>query len=688
MSNREHGTRHWRYETDQDGLGWLTADRAGSSSNSLSREVLQELDSLLATIEQEKPKALIIRSAKASGFIVGADVSEFTQLADPTEAGELIQRGQAIMNRIEALPMPTVALINGHCLGGGLELALACDYRIAEESSRLGLPEVMLGIFPGFGGTLRLPRLIGHLAALQMMLAGRTVDARSARRMGLIDYAVPQRQLLRAAAQVALKPPKKHHPVWWQRLIGLLPFRPAVAVLLRRTVSKRVNPKHYPAPYALIEHWLKNGQKAASVLKGEAEAVAKLISGSTAQNLVRVFMLQERLKKEGDKSLFTPKHVHVVGAGVMGGDIASWCALRGMRVTLQDRQEEIVAKAIARAHNLFQKKLKQPRLIQAAMDRLIPDQHGNGIRRADVVIEAIVENVEAKHSLFAELEPQLKEDAILASNTSSIPLEDLAGGLKHPERLVGLHFFNPVAKMQLVEVVHGSQTSEQTMAKASAFVRHIDRLPLPVKSSPGFLVNRVLMPYLLEAVIIESEGVDARVIDKAALDFGMPMGPIRLADTVGLDICLSVANILSKPLNLEVPQKLKALVEAGHLGVKSGQGFYRYEKGKAKAAALNEKVAGPEDLQDRLMLRLINEAIACLREGVVRDDDLIDAGVIFGTGFAPFRGGPLHYLQQSDPEEQRHHLEELQHHYGARFDIDDGWKDHSLFHHGPRQGVA
>ncbi len=688
MSNREQRTRHWRYETDQDGLGWLTADRAGSSSNSLSREVLQELDGLLTTIEQEKPKALIIRSAKASGFIVGADVSEFTQLADPTEAGELIQRGQAIMNRIEALPMPTVALINGHCLGGGLELALACDYRIAEESSRLGLPEVMLGIFPGFGGTLRLPRLIGHLAALQMMLAGRTVDARSARRMGLIDYAVPQRQLLRAAAQVALKPPKKHRPVWWQRLIGLLPFRPAVAALLKKTVSKRVNPKHYPAPYALIEHWVKSGAKAASILKGEREAVAKLISGDTAQNLVRVFMLQERLKKEGDKSFFTPKHVHVVGAGVMGGDIASWCALRGMCVTLQDRKEEIVARAIARAHNLFQKKLKQPRLIQAAMDRLIPDQHGNGIRRADVVIEAIIENVEAKHSLFAELEPQMKAEAILASNTSSIPLEDLAGGLKHPERLVGLHFFNPVAKMQLVEVVHGSQTSEQTMAKASAFVRHIDRLPLPVKSSPGFLVNRVLMPYLLEAVIIESEGVDARVIDKAALDFGMPMGPIRLADTVGLDICLSVANILSKPLNLEVPQKLKTLVEAGHLGVKSGQGFYHYEKGKAKAAALSDKVTVPDDLKDRLMLRLINEAIACLREGVVRDDDLIDAGVIFGTGFAPFRGGPLHYLQQSDPEEQRHHLEELQHHYGKRFDIDDGWNDHSLFHHGPRQGVA
>lgn len=688
MSGKTRKNQHWKYETDKAGLGWLTLDKAGSSSNSLSREVLEELDTLLDSIEQEKPKALVIRSAKASGFIVGADVSEFTQLEDQAQARELIHRGQAIMDRIEQLPMPTVALINGYCLGGGLELALACDYRIAEESSRLGVPEVMLGIFPGFGGTLRLPRLIGHLPALQMMLAGRSVDARRARRMGLVDYAVPQRQLNRAATQIALKPPHKHRPVWWQRIVGWRPLRPAVAALLKRTVRKRVNPQHYPAPYALLEHWAKDGHKAASVLKGEADAVAALISGNSAQNLVRTFMLQERLKKEGDKSLFTPQHVHVVGAGVMGGDIAAWCALRGMKVTLQDRYEEVVARAIARAHKLFQKRLKQTHLVQAAMDRLIPDQHGDGVKRADVVIEAIIENVEAKHSLFAELEPKLKKEAIVASNTSSIPLEDLAKGLKHPERLVGLHFFNPVAKMQLVEVVHGKQTSEQTRARASAFARHIDRLPLPVKSSPGFLVNRVLMPYLLEAVIIESEGVDPRVIDKAALDFGMPMGPIRLADTVGLDICLSVANILSEPLNLEVPPKLKALVEAGHLGVKSGQGFYHYEKGKAKGASLKKSVSVPDDLKDRLMLRLINEAIACLREGVVSDDDLVDAGVIFGTGFAPFRGGPLHYLQQSDTQEQRHHLEELQHHYGARFDIDAGWDDHSLFHHGTHQGAA
>ncbi|HEB99040.1 MAG TPA: 3-hydroxyacyl-CoA dehydrogenase, partial [Thiotrichales bacterium] len=364
--------------------------------------------------------------------------------------------------------------------------------------------------------------------------------------------------------------------------------------------------------------------------------------------------------------------VHVVGAGVMGGDIAAWCALRGLKVTLQDQSPERIAPAMDRARKLFQKKLRDRRRVTAAMDRLVPDHRGRFVGQADLVIEAIFEDQEAKQVLFRDLEPRLKPDVLLASNTSSIPLERLAEALERPERLVGLHFFNPVARMQLVEIVRGEASSPEALQRAADFTRHIDRLPLPVASSPGFLVNRVLMPYLLEAVELVEEGVPPAAVDRAALDFGMPMGPIELADTVGLDICLHVARILGEALGLAVPARLQSLVDAGHLGRKSGQGFYRWSKGKpVKPSARRE---APADAADRMILRLLNEAVACLREGVVEDADLLDAGMIFGTGFAPFRGGPMHYALRQGIDDMRCRLDDLTARHGSRFTPDPGWE--------------
>jgi 3-hydroxyacyl-CoA dehydrogenase/enoyl-CoA hydratase/3-hydroxybutyryl-CoA epimerase len=479
------------------------------------------------------------------------------------------------------------------------------------------------------------------------MLTGRTVDARRAKKMGLIHHAVPMRQLKRAAKAMVMSPPREKLQPLWKRLINAKWARPLLAKYLWRNVAKKVSPDHYPAPFALIDLWLKFGDEPTEMLREEALSVARLITGTTAQNLVRVFFLQEKMKESGKLAGYKPQRVHVIGGGVMGGDIAAWCAMQG--------------------------KLTRPRPIQAAMDRLMPDIHGAGLKRADVVIEAIFEDLEAKQALFREVEAQVGPDTLLCTNTSSIPLEEIGTALKDPGRLVGLHFFNPVAQMQLVEIVEGKQTHEEVVNKASAFTHQIKRLPLKVKSSPGFLVNRILMPYLMEAVVLAEQGVPLAAIDKAAVRFGMPMGPITLADTVGLDICLHVAENLSSHLGGEVPKRLKRMVEAGQLGKKTGNGFYRYDKsGKVEGSTTGSEK--PEhDVTERLTLRYINEALACLREGVIAEEDLLDAGMIFGTGFAPFRGGPLHYVRSEGVQAMRDRIQEMQEKYGERFRPDAYW---------------
>jgi len=440
---------------------------------------------------------------------------------------------------------------------------------------------------------------------------------------------------------------------------------------MKKQVAKKASIDHYPAPYALLDVWNKYYGRP-HMMEQEALSVASLVQGNTVKDLIRVFFLQTRLKGLGDKKLFQPKHVHVIGAGIMGGDIAAWCALKGFKVTLQEREPKYLSQAFERANKLFSRKLKTTHERNQVIDRLIPDCDGQGVAHADVVIEAIYENIEAKHAIYKDIEPRMKKDAVLATNTSSIPLETLAEALQDPSRLVGLHFFNPVAMMPLVEVVKKKGTPDNVIKNASSFCRHIGKLPLPVCSSPGFLVNRILVPYLVEAVTMHDEGIAAEAIDKAALDFGMPMGPVELADSVGLDICLSVANNLSELCDIKVPDVLIKKVEAKQLGKKTGSGFYHYKKGKAirdRDADFGDQL----EIQNRLIYRLLNESASCLREGLVEDKDLLDAGVIFGTGFAPFRGGPLNYGNESGVDEILQNMKIYQQRFGDRFQPDEAW---------------
>ena len=426
-------------------------------------------------------------------------------------------------------------------------------------------------------------------------------------------------------------------------------MRKIIAMQMRKEVAKKAKQEHYPAPYALINLWEMHGTQDDQMFSAEAESVATLITTDTAQNLVRVFFLQNRLKALGDKSLFKPKKVHIIGGGVMGGDIAVWCTMQGLKVTIQDMNEDALAGVVGRANRAFKQRYKKDRIrIMQAQDNLLADPYGQGIAKADVIIEAIFENLEAKQAIFKNLEKKARADAVIATNTSSIPLNDIATVMKQPERLVGLHFFNPVFKMPLLEIVYSpDQTSDIIIKKAQSFAAHINKLPLPVKSTPGFLINRILMPYILEGVTLYQEGVPATVIDKAAVDYGMPMGPLELADTVGLDICLHVGKILADTVGATLPDNLDNEVTKGNLGKKSGQGFYQWKKGKKVKPAKSNWTGDSDKVQTRLIEKLLNEAKRCLEEGIVEDADLLDAGVIFGTGFAPFRGGPIHVLTKA-----------------------------------------
>ncbi len=665
--------QHWRLETDANRVAWLTFDLAGSSTNTLGSQPMRELDALLREVEAAQPLALVIRSGKEGGFVAGADITEFTGLTDLEQAYRLVRTGQQVFDRIESLPMPTVAAIHGFALGGGLELALACDYRVAADDGKLnlGLPEVMLGIHPGFGGTVRAPQLIGAAAALDLMLTGKSLRGDAALKAGLIDRLVPREHLAAAAREIALQAPPRHRPPLAQRAMSWPLVRGFVAAQARKQVARRARPDHYPAPYAILDLFERHGAAGAGAFEAEARSIARLFLSEQSRNLVRVFFLQNRMKAMGGKSARKVAHVHVVGAGVMGGDIAAWCASRGLTVTLQDREMKYVEPALARAREFFAKRARDPKKAAEMAARLTPDVEAAGVPRADIVIEAIFENADAKRGLYAKLEPRMKPEAILATNTSSIVLEELARGLADPGRLVGLHFFNPVAKMMLVEIIRSGQTRDAVVEDALAFTRRLDKLPLPCRSSPGFVVNRVLMPYMTEAMLAADEGVPLALIDRAAVEFGMPMGPIELADTVGLDVASHVGRILAEAFGLPVPRGTAELLAAGHVGRKSGRGYYAWQDGKPVKPAAEGRA--PDDLTDRLVLQYLNEAVACLRENVVEDADLLDAGMIFGTGFAPFRGGPLHYARARGVPAIVARLEELAARHGPRFRPDAGW---------------
>jgi len=680
--------RCWREETDAEGIVWLTLDKPDASVNTLSSPVLEELGQLVANLAIRSPRGVVLRSGKASGFVLGADVKEFTTLKTVDEARALVERGHRVLADLESLPCPTVALIEGFALGGGLELALACRYRVGVNDDRLtlGLPEVMLGIHPGFGGTVRAVRTIGPLAALDLMLTGRNIKGGKTLKIGLVDRLADSHDgALAACRELIRKNPGAHRPPFMQRLAGLALIRPLLRSKLESQVAKKVRKAHYPAPYAIIDLWVRHGGKGRDAYSAEADSIAALAATPTARNLIRVFMLQDALKSQGKGTGGTPKKVHVVGAGVMGADIAAWCAFRGLEVTLQDREQRFIDAGIARAHEFFEKRVKDAAMRAAVAARLQGDLDGSGVGDADVVLEAIIENAEAKRALYASIEPRMKAGAILATNTSSIPLDQLASGLAHPGRLVGLHFFNPVALMPLVEIIHTAATTPEAMALATAVARKIDKLPLPCHSAPGFLVNRVLVPYMQEAMYAAQDGFSFDEIDRAATDYGMPVGPVELSDMVGLDVCRHVGSIVGNALGHPVADTsaLDLRIAEKKLGRKTGTGFYRWDKGRPvrdseSAAPVPGVTRRPDatsraDLQDRLMLGLFNECVAVLREGLVESQDMIDAGVIFGCGFAPFRGGPLQDASTRGIKSCIDRLEELSARYGDRFKPDAGW---------------
>ena len=634
--------KHWRWEIDRHGLAWLTFDKQGESTNTFSREAMQELATALEEIRAAAPKGLVIRSAKDS-FIGGADIQEFANFKGADDALSFVKLGWDTFQKLRDLPFPTTAMVNGFCMGGGMEMALACTYIVAldDPKTRFAQPEVMVGVIPAWHAMEWLPERVGPTAAMDLLLTGKTIDAKRAKRMGLADQAVPLRIFESTARMLTLEAPARRALPLVQRV--LLRMKGVVASQARKQVAKKVKREHYPVPYAILDIWQHHGGNALDVPADKPYSIPRLVEHPAGRNLVRIFFLQERLKALGKGADFKARHVHVVGAGVMGGDIAAVCAMRGLSVTLQDTAPERIAPAIKRSARLFERRLRDKLRVRDAMDRLIPDVTGAGAAHADVIIEAIFENLEAKRALFAKLEATAKPEAVLATNTSSLKLSDIATGLKDPSRLVGIHFFNPVPQLQLVEVVSSERTSPETAKRAAAFVRQIDKLPLPTKDAAGFLVNRVLGPYMQTAFRLLDEGVKPETLDRAMEDFGMPMGPAELADTVGLDICLHAGKSLAKGnvSEADIPQVLANKVALGHLGKKTGQGIYRYEDGKAVKG--QPDAYGP-DLVQALIEPYLAEAKAAVAEGVVADADLADAGLIFGTGFAPFRGGPLHYL--------------------------------------------
>ena len=664
----------WSLSIDADRVAWLTIDVPNSSANSISRAVMEQLDAHLATLERDAPRAVIFRSGKSSGFIAGADIKEFMGLTTPQVAYELVRNAHRVLDRLAALPCPTVAALNGFALGGGLELALACRYRIAVNDPKvtLGFPEVMLGIHPGFGGTVRSVRLIGAVAAMELILTGRSIRPEQALAMGLIDAVAPPGELVNAAKALALNPPSQRSAPLKAKLASLPIVRNVLAMQMVKMTRKRARPEHYPAPFAAIELWRKYGTSDAA-FDAEAHSIAELFCTPTSRNLVRVFFLQDRLKGLAGKSPVPIERVHVVGAGVMGGDIAAWCAVRGLFASVQDRTVELVSPALERAKTLFEKRIRDPAERSKAAARLVADVEGAHVPQADVVIEAIYEDADAKRALYERLEPVMKSGAVLGTNTSSIVLETLGERLRDPGRLIGIHFFNPVPQMQLVEVVSTAKTRPEVQQAALAFVRKIDKLPLPCRSAPGFVVNRVLFPYLIEAMLASEQGISPTTIDRVAVEFGMPMGPIELADVVGLDVALHVGKILAQAFGKPSPNSVEQLVKEKKLGRKTGQGMYQWQDGKAVKPPEPSDVSAPADLQDRLILPMINEAVAVLREHVVADADLLDAGIIFGTGFAPFRGGPLAYARSRGIEECVTRLEHLATQHGPRFNPDAGW---------------
>jgi 3-hydroxyacyl-CoA dehydrogenase/enoyl-CoA hydratase/3-hydroxybutyryl-CoA epimerase len=643
-----------------DGVCVLTFDRAGSSANIFDRATLDELDTHLGELEVvPNLRGVILASAKPKIFIAGADLNSFAN-ADEATLGDLVDRGHRIFTRLGRLPVPSVAAINGICLGGGLEIALACDYRVAstDKSTKLGLPETQLGILPAWGGSVRLPKLIGLPAALGLILTGKQLVAAQALKTGVVDDVTHPEYLLEAARkQLARGKRRRTKAPGWMSRGPLISF---VAAKARRDVMAKTR-GHYPAPLKAIEVCARSvGEPIEYGLDLERSAFLELVRTPQCRSLMSVFFLQERAKKLSVREA-TPqpiKRVAVIGAGTMGAGIAQWVSARGLPVKMKDVSPEALARGMNSIHGVYTDAVKRRVFTvaeaTAGMDRVTPIHVDVPMQDVDLVIEAALEKLDVKQDVFRRLESQVAPSAVLATNTSAISIDEIAGALQRPERLVGMHFFNPVHRMQLVEIVRGPRTSPAALATAVQFAKSIGKLPVIARDSPGFLVNRILLPYMVEAVWLFAEGVPAAEIDRLMLEFGMPMGPMRLCDEVGLDVAQHVAKDLERRLPQGVPinDTLEKMVANGWLGKKSGRGFYNHQA-KGGRSVPNPDVAFLQGTTprshdaatrlDRMVLIMVNEAARVLAEEVVSSPEDVDFGMIMGTGWAPFRGGPLRY---------------------------------------------
>lgn len=672
-------TGNWHVGRDADNMLWLLLDKEGTGTNTISEAVIRELETHVSAAKTDLPTALVIRSAKPSGFAAGADITGFDAMSDEG-AAELLRQGHDVLDRIEALPCPTICVVHGTALGAGFELALACDYRVAVDGASFGFPEVQLGLHPGLGGTLRLPALIDPTEAMTMMLAGKTVHTKRAKSLGIADLVVEERHVDAAVRAVAKGEIESHDQGLKARALGFEQARSFVARQMRHETEKKAPADHYPAPHALIELWEQHGNDRDTMQRAEIESFAKLLQTDTSRNLRRVFFLRQQLKDagQGDDDSVTHVHVHVhvhvIGAGAMGSEIAAMAAIKGKTVTLGDVAPEPLGRALKHALQICKDKHLNGAETRDALDRLMPDPKGYGIVQADLIIEAAPEKIELKEKIYADLKGRMKQDAVLVSNTSSLSVEVLVDHAPDKSQFAGLHFFNPVSRIDLVEVIESASTDAKVTQRLAAFCGEIDKFPAIVGVYPGFVVNRVLTPYLMEAMALLAEGFLKETIDAAAMRFGMPVGPITLADQVGLDICLHVAESLqenlAKPI-AEISPALRQKVETGDLGKKTGRGFYDWSNGTPYPD--NDENA-PDDLTDRLILPMLNACVELLRCNIAQDEEQIDGAMIFATGWAPFRGGPMHYARARGTEDIVTRLKELEQSHGPRFAPDDGWR--------------
>ncbi len=690
----------FRVERRDGGLAHLVVDHPARKLNVLDAEAVASLETALTDLEAAPPTGVVVVSGKPGSFIAGADVNAIGAITDAAEVQVLVRRGQAAYARLAALPCPTVAAIDGVCLGGGTELALACDSRVAAEEPRtqIGLPEVMLGIFPAWGGSTRLPRLIGLPAALDLILTGRALDARRAEKLGLIARAVPAAWLVERAeehlARLAKLPTKKRRDRY--RPAGFMPWfldrtpfgRALVFSQARKGVLARTGGM-YPAPLAVLDVLERTfGRPVAEGFAAEVDAVAPLVVGVVCKNLVRIFHLAEDAKRANvvaDPAVRPApvRRMALIGAGVMGAGIAELASRNAIDVRMRELKPEALQKALQAVRALVdqrgRKRRRPARETDAQMARILPTLDLTGMAHADFAIEVVVEDLDVKRRVFAELEVRVPAGALLASNTSSLSINALAAGLLHPERFVGFHFFNPVDRMPLVEVVRGERTSDAALVTAVGLARKLGKTPVVVKDSPGFVVNRVLMSYLREALYLLEEGYTVPDIDSAMRRFGMPMGPFEVVDEVGLDVAHKVAGVLSAafPDRMQPSSALEKMIAAGRLGRKNGTGFYRH-KGRTRKADRGvrgllgmhhaRRPQSVDALAERMVLAMINEAARCVEEGIVAGAEQVDLAMVFGAGFPPYRGGVLRHADTMGLQAVVDRLRALRAEKGLRFE--------------------